>query len=82
MNDIALELARLHVLKGADFVCQLKKLALSGMFKPVGNEKGIFAADASHRDDLPALLDAARKAVAHGNKAYILPNPTHSPNQV
>jgi hypothetical protein len=24
MNDIALELARLHVLKGADFVRQLK----------------------------------------------------------
>ena len=38
-------------------------------------EKNIFAADASHRDDMPALLDAARKAVAHGNKVYILPNP-------
>ena len=75
MNNIALELARLHVLKGADFVRQLKKLTLSGMFRPVENEKGIYAADASHRDDLPALLDAARKAVAHGNKAYILPNP-------
>jgi hypothetical protein len=35
----------------------------------------IFAAEGSHRDDLPSLLDAARKAVAHGNKVYILPNP-------
>ena len=75
MNDIALELARLHVLQGADFVRQLKMLAQSGIFKPVLCEKNIFAADASHRDDMPALLDAARKAVAHGNKVYILPNP-------
>ena len=75
MDDIALELARLHVLKGADFVRQLKMLAQSGIFKPVESEKDIFATDASHREDLPALLDAARKAVAHGNKVYILPNP-------
>ena len=75
MDDIALELARLHVLKGADFVRQLKMLAQSGIFKPVESEKDIFATDASYREDLPALLDAARKAVAHGNKVYILPNP-------
>ena len=75
MNDIALELARLHVLNGADFVRQLKKLVQSGIFKPVANEKGIFAADASHPDDLPTLLDAARKAVSRGNKVFILPNP-------
>ena len=75
MNDIALELARLHVLRGADFVRQLKMLVQSGIFKPVENERDIFAADANHREDLPSLLDAARKAVAHGNKVYILPNP-------
>ena len=75
MNDIALELARLHVLKGADFVRQLKMLVQSDIFKSVENERGIFAADANHREDLPSLLDAARKAVAHGNNVYILPNP-------
>ncbi len=73
--NIALELARLHVLKGADFVRQLKMLAQMSIFKPVENEKDIFVADASHHEDLPSLLDAARKAVAHGNKVYILPNP-------
>ena len=73
--DIALELAKLHILNGADFVRQLKKLAHLNIFKPVENEKDIFAADASHHEDLPSLLDAARKAVAHGNKVYILPNP-------
>ena len=39
MNDIALELARLHVLKGADFVRQLKMLVQSDIFKSVENER-------------------------------------------
>ncbi len=73
--DIALELARLHILQGADFVRQLKMLAQYNIFKPVENEKDIFAAEGSHREDFPMLLDAARKAVSHGNKVYILPNP-------
>ena len=73
--DIALELARLHILTGADFIRQLKMLTQLSIFKPVENEKDIFAAEASHREDMPALLDAARKAVLHGYKVYILPNP-------
>ncbi len=73
--DIALELARLHILTGADFIRQLKMLTTLSIFKPVDNERDIFAAEGSHRDDFPMLLDAARKAVAHGNRVYILPNP-------
>jgi len=73
--DIALELARLHILNGADFIRQLKMLTSLYIFKPIENEKDIFAAEGSHQDDMPLLLDAARKAVAHGNKVYILPNP-------
>ena len=73
--DIALELARLHILRGSDFVRQLKMLTELYIFKPVENEKDIFAAEGSHKEDMPSLLDAARKAVAHGNKVYILPNP-------
>ena len=73
--DIALELAKLHSIRGVEFVCQLKMLTNLSIFKPVENEKDIFAAEASHRDDWPFLLDGARKAVAHGNKVYILPNP-------
>ncbi|MBR4392306.1 MAG: hypothetical protein IKT08_09420 [Bacteroidales bacterium] len=75
MNNIALELARLHVLKGADFVRQLKMLAQLKIFKPVENEKDIFAAEASHHEDFGSLLDAARKAVDLGYTVYILPNP-------
>lgn len=73
--DIALELARLHILSGADFVRQLKMLTGLYIFKPVENEKDFFVAESSHKEDMPSLLDAARKAVAHGNKVYILPNP-------
>ena len=73
--DIALELARLHILKGADFVRQLKLLTQLYLFKPVDDEKCILAAEGSHRADFPSLLDAARKAVSHGNCVYILPNP-------
>jgi hypothetical protein len=75
MNDIAFELARLHVLKGAEFVRQLKMLAQLKIFKPVENEKDIFAAEASHHEDFDSLLDAARKAVELGYTVYILPNP-------
>ena len=75
MDDIALELAKLRFLRGIDFVRQLKKVVQFGIFKPIDNEKDISAAAGNHRDDLPLILEAARKAVAHGNKVYILPNP-------
>lgn len=55
-----------HVLKGAEFVYQLKMLAQLKIFKPVENEKDIFAAEASHHEDFDSLLDAARKAVELG----------------
>ena len=73
--DIAQELALLHVLEGAEFVRQLKNIIQFSIFKPVDGENGIYVADASHTEDMPSLLDAARKAVALGNKVYILPNP-------
>lgn len=50
-------------------------LAGLNIFKPVANEKDIYAAEGSHHEDMASLLDAARKAVMHGNKVYILPNP-------
>lgn len=43
--DIALELARLHILKGADFIRQLKMLTQLNIFKPVENETDIYAAE-------------------------------------
>ena len=59
-----------HVLKGAEFVYQLKMLAQLKIFKPVENEKDIFAAEASHHEDFDSLLDAARKAVELGYRVW------------
>ena len=73
--DILIELAKLHILKGAEFVQQLKLLTELNIFKAVKDEKNIYAAEGAHHEDLISLIDAARKAVAHGNKVYILPNP-------
>ncbi|MBP3788145.1 MAG: hypothetical protein J6I52_00820 [Prevotella sp.] len=73
--DILIELASLHILKGADFIHQLKRLTQLNIFKPVEGEKDIYMAEGSHREDIHLLIDAARKAVLQGNKVYILPNP-------
>ena len=74
-HDIAQELAKLHYIRGVEFIRQLKWLSRLNIFKPVDGEKDILAAESCHGEDWPSLLDAARKAVTHGNKVYILPNP-------
>ena len=73
--DIALELAKLHILKGADFVRQLKMLAGLSIFRAIDNETEIFSTGGEQGEDYEHLLNAARKAVTHGYKVYILPNP-------
>lgn len=73
--DIAVELARLHILKGADFVRQLKMLAQLPIFHPVPGEHDIVTAGGERGEDYESLLNAARKAVEHGYKVYVMPNP-------
>ena len=73
--DIAVELARLHILKGADFVRQLKLLTQLSIFHPVPGEYDIVTAGGERSEDYESLLNAARKAVEHGYKVYIMPNP-------
>ena len=74
-NNIALELARLHVLRGIDFTRQLKLITQRKEFQLVENETDIFSAIGETDEDYPALLNAARRAVEHGFRVYILPNP-------
>ena len=74
-GDITLELARLHILKGAAFVRQLKMLASLPVFHPLQDDVNIFSAGGERSEDYESLLNAARKAVEHGYKVYILPNP-------
>lgn len=76
MSNITAELAKLHVLKGADYSRQVERIARMGDFHPIENEFNILSTGGESGDDYSNLLNAARKAVAHGYKVYILPNPS------
>jgi ribosomal protein L23 len=74
-RGMAEELQELHYLKGASFIKQLKLIVYYGEFRLVEGETDIYSAISEQSDDFDNLINAARKAVAHGNKVYILPNP-------
>ena len=74
-RGMADELQELHYLKGASFIKQLKLIIYYGEFHPVEGETNIFSAIGEQSDDFDNLLNAARKAVEHGYRVYILPNP-------
>ena len=74
-NDIAQELAMLQTLTGIDFSHKLEQICQRGEFHPVINETEIFSALSEQDDDYDALISAARRAVTHGYRVYILPNP-------
>lgn len=74
-NDIASELAKLHTLMGAEFSRQVERIALMGVFHPLEGEKDIFIAGGEQDNDFCNQLNAARKAVEHGFRVYVLPNP-------
>ena len=75
MNDIAAELAKLKTLRGSDFVGQLKLISSSKEFYALITDPNIFVVGGENDADFQNLLAAARKAVEHGYKVYILPNP-------
>ena len=74
-RGMADELQELHYLKGAQFINQLKLIIYNGEFHPVEGETNIFSAISEQSDDFDNLINAARKAVEHGYRVYILPNP-------
>ena len=74
-NDIASELEKLHDLQGADFVKQLKLIAARREFYPLEDEPNILIVGGKKNADFLNLVNAARKAVSHGNRVFILPNP-------
>ena len=77
-RGFAIELQELNYLKGAQFVNQLKLIVSEGEFHPVKGENNIFSAISEQSDDFDNLINAARKAVEHGYRVYILPNPRSS----
>ena len=74
-RGMADELPELHYLKGARFINQLKLIIYYGEFHPVEGETNIYSAISENSDDFDNLINAARKAVEHGYRVYILPNP-------
>lgn len=74
-RGLAEELAELHYLQGVKFIKQLKLITDCGDFHPVDGETNIFSTGGEKGEDYPNLLNAAQKAVDHGYRVYILPNP-------
>ena len=75
MNDITAELAKLKALRGSEFVGQLKLISSSKEFHALPSDPNIYIVGGENDADFQNLLSAARKAVEHGYKVYILPNP-------
>ena len=74
-RGMADELQELHYLKGAKFINQLKLIIYFGEFHLVEGETNIYSAISEQSDDFDNLINAARKAVEHGYRVFILPNP-------
>lgn len=74
-RGMAVELQELHYLKGAQFINQLKQIIYYGEFHLVEGDTNIYSAINENSDDFDNLINAARKAVEHGYRVYILPNP-------
>ena len=74
-RDIAEQLADLNTLKGAGFISMLKAITQQRAFTPLEGESNIYLINGMQGDDYDNLLNAARKAVEHGYRVFILPNP-------
>ena len=75
VRDLNTLLEDLHVAFGSGFVYILKQITSHNEFKQLEGETEIYAVGGENSDDFANLLNAARKAVEHGYRVYILPNP-------
>ena len=75
MSDIRQELLDLQILQGIDFVKRLKSIVSRKEFRPLDSDPEIYVIGGEDDADFPRLLDVARKAVEHGYKVFLLPNP-------
>ena len=75
VRDIADELEELHYRHGSHFIWQLKVITSHPSFYSIKGEDNIFTTGGESGDDYDNLLNAARKAVEHGYRVFILPNP-------
>ncbi len=75
VRDIADELEELHYRRGSHFIWQLKVITSHPSFYPIKGEDNIYTTGGESGEDYENLLNAARKAVEHGYRVFILPNP-------
>ncbi len=75
VRDLNTLLEDLHVAFGSGFVYTLKQITSHNEFKQLEGEAEIYAVGGENSEDFANLLNAARKAVEHGYRVYILPNP-------
>ncbi|MCR4849548.1 MAG: hypothetical protein K5920_11960 [Bacteroidales bacterium] len=75
MNGLAEEIYKLYELSGADFIAQLKTVTSRAEFHPLEDEPNILTVGGEASEDYSNLIAAAMKAVTHGYRVYILPNP-------
>ena len=75
VRDIADELEELHYRRGSHFIWQLKVITSHPSFYPIKGEENIYTTGGESGEDYENLLNAARKAVEHGYRVFILPNP-------
>ena len=75
VRDLDSLLEDLHTAFGSGFVWTLKEIAAHNEFKPLTDETGIYTVGGKNSEDYKSLLNAARKAVEHGYRVFILPNP-------
>ena len=75
VRDIDALLEDLLIERGANFIKTLKEIANHPSFFPVKDEENIYSTGCESGDDYDNLLNAARKAVEHGYRVFILPNP-------
>ena len=75
VRDLKTLLEDLHVAFGSGFVYTLKQITSHNEFKQLEGETEIYAVGGENSEDFANLINAARKAVEHGYRVYILPNP-------
>lgn len=75
-GDIRAELELLKSLEGAAFGIKLKEIAARKEFRALPGEPFIYTVGVIQDEDFPSLLMAARKAVEHGYRVFMLPNPS------
>ena len=68
-------LTLLHELQGIGFIRQLRLITERKEFYPLKTDPQVYIVGGEGGEDHLPLLDAARKAVEHGYRVFVLPNP-------